>query len=86
MDGAVHNKVVFERIAKKLQKQGYERDWKQSRSKKLKITMEKQEGEDMQILQRTLLRFYYVIIHIRRGLQKVCAVRTRDFNDVLRFR
>ena len=29
-----------------------------------------------------LLRFYYVIIHIRRGLRKVCAVRTRDFNDV----
>ena len=37
---------MFERIAKKLQKQGYERDWKQSRSKKLKITMEKQEGEE----------------------------------------
>ena len=29
-----------------------------------------------------LLRFYYVIIHIRRSLRKVCAVRTRDFNDV----
>ena len=29
-----------------------------------------------------LLRFYYVIIHIRRDLRKVCAVRTRDFNDV----
>ena len=30
-----------------------------------------------------LLRFIrIVIIHIRRGLRKVCAVRTRDFNDV----
>ena len=54
MDGAVHNNVVFERIAKKLQKQGYERDWKQSRSKKLKITMEKQEGEERHANSRIL--------------------------------
>ena len=29
LDGAVCNKVVFERIAKKLQDQGYKHDWKQ---------------------------------------------------------
>ena len=33
LDGAVRNKVVFERIAKKLQEQGYEREWKQCRAK-----------------------------------------------------
>ena len=33
LDGAVHNKVVFGQIAKKLQEQGYERDWKQCQAK-----------------------------------------------------
>ena len=33
LDGAVRNKVVFQRIAKKLREQGYERDWKQCRAK-----------------------------------------------------
>lgn len=33
LDGAVRNKAVFERIAKQLQEQGYERDWKQCRAK-----------------------------------------------------
>ena len=33
LDGAVLNKVVFQRIAKMLREQGYERDWKQCRAK-----------------------------------------------------
>ena len=33
LDGAVRNKAIFERIAKKLQEQGYELDWKQCRTK-----------------------------------------------------
>ena len=33
LDGAVRNKSVYEKIAKKLQKQGHTRDWKQCRSK-----------------------------------------------------
>ncbi len=34
LDGAVRNKVVFQEIAKKLQEQGYNRDWVQCRTKK----------------------------------------------------
>ena len=33
LDGAVRNKAVFERIAKQLHEQGFERDWKQCRAK-----------------------------------------------------
>ena len=33
LDGAVRNKVVHERIAKRLQEQGYEHNWKQCRTK-----------------------------------------------------
>ncbi len=33
LDGAVRNKVVFQDIAKKLQEQGYNRDWVQYRTK-----------------------------------------------------
>ena len=33
LDGAVRNKVVFEQIAKKLQEQGHECDWKQCQAK-----------------------------------------------------
>ena len=33
LDGAVRNKVIYERIAKRLQEQGYERNWKQCRAK-----------------------------------------------------
>ena len=33
LDGAVRNKVVFQDIAKKLQEQGYMRDWEQCRTK-----------------------------------------------------
>ena len=33
LDGAVRNKVVYEKIAQKLQEHGYHRDWKQCRDK-----------------------------------------------------
>ena len=33
LDGAVRNKVIYERIAKRLQEQGYECNWKQCRAK-----------------------------------------------------
>ena len=32
-DGAVRNQAIYQRIAKKLHEQGYERDWKQCRDK-----------------------------------------------------
>ena len=37
LDGAVRNKDVFQRISQKLHDQGYERDWKQCRSKVNKL-------------------------------------------------
>ena len=43
LDGAVRNKVVFERNAKKLQEQGYERDWKQCRAK-VKTLLQRDQG------------------------------------------
>ena len=33
LDGAVRNKVVFQNISKKMQEQGYSRDWEQCRTK-----------------------------------------------------
>ena len=33
LDGAVRNKIIFVKIAKKLQEQGYNRDWQQCRVK-----------------------------------------------------
>ena len=33
LDGAVRNQAIYQRIAKKLHEQGYERDWKQCRAK-----------------------------------------------------
>ncbi len=33
LDGAVRNKVIYEKISQKLAKQGHVRDWKQCRSK-----------------------------------------------------
>ena len=46
LDGAVRNKVVFEHISKKLQEQGYERDWKQCRAKvkKFKNKVQRDQG------------------------------------------
>ena len=46
MDGAVCNKVIFERIAKKLQEQGYERDWKQCRAKIKNLKTKYREVKD----------------------------------------
>ena len=46
LDGAVRNKVVFERIAKKLQEQGYEHDWKQCRAKVKNLKTKYREIKD----------------------------------------
>ena len=46
LDGAVRNKVVFECIAKKLQEQGYERDWKQCRAKVKNLKTKYREVKD----------------------------------------
>ena len=46
LDGAVRNKVVFETIAKKLQEQGYERDWKQCRTKIKNLKIKYREIKD----------------------------------------
>ena len=46
LDGAVRNKVVFERIAKKLQEQGYEREWKQCRAKVKNLKTKYREVKD----------------------------------------
>ena len=32
LDGAVRNKVVYERVAQEMKKEGYERDWMQCRT------------------------------------------------------
>ena len=46
LDGAVRNKVVFQRIAKMLREQGYERDWKQCRTKVKNLKTEYREIKD----------------------------------------
>ena len=33
LDGAARNQAVYQRIAKQLREQGYDRDWKQCRAK-----------------------------------------------------
>ena len=38
LDGAVRNKIIFVKIAKTLQEQGYNRDWQQCRVKCIKKT------------------------------------------------
>ncbi len=62
LDGAVRNKAVFQGISKRLQEQGYSRDWEQCRTKikslKKEYRMVKDhngewgEGENMQVLCR----------------------------------
>ena len=55
LDGAVRNKFVFERIAKQLKEQGYERGWKQCRAKtkqnteRSRITMVKQVEQESHV-------------------------------------
>ena len=46
LDGAVRNKAIFERIAKKLQEQGYERDWKQCHAKVKNLKTKYKEVKD----------------------------------------
>ena len=46
LDGAVRNKVVFEHIAKKLQDQGCDRDWKQCRAKVKNLKTKYRESKD----------------------------------------
>ena len=46
LDGAVRNKVVFQRIAKMLREQGYERDWKQCRAKVKNLKTKYREIKD----------------------------------------
>ena len=46
LDGAVRNQAIFQRIAKQLGEQGYERDWKQCRAKIKNLKTKYREVKD----------------------------------------
>lgn len=46
LDGAVRNKVVFQDISKKLQEQGYNRDWEQCKTKIKNLKKEYRQVKD----------------------------------------
>ena len=46
LDGAVRNKAIFQRIAKQLQEQDYERDWQQCRAKIKNLKTKYRETKD----------------------------------------
>jgi hypothetical protein len=46
LDGAVRNQAIYQRIAKKLHEQGFERDWKQCRAKTKNLKTKYREVKD----------------------------------------
>ena len=46
LDGAVRNKVVYQDISKKLQEQGYNRDWEQCKTKLKNLKKEYRQVKD----------------------------------------
>ena len=46
LDGAVRNQAIYQRIAKQLHEQGYERDWKQCRAKIKNLKTKYREVKD----------------------------------------
>ena len=88
LDGAVRNKVVFERIAKKLQEQGYEHDWKQCRAKVKNLKTKYREIKDNNNKTgrgRKSCKFYKELDRIlghRPALVPSALLDTRDFSSI----
>ena len=89
LDGAVRNKVVYERISKKLQEEGYEREWKQCRAKVKNLKTkyrEVKDNNDKTGRERKTCKFYRELDEIlghRPASAPSALLDTGDFSSTL---